>query len=145
MPMRAARYPLGRKNGLADTATLTSDDAMDAGFSAYKALPLEYLFGTAHASEWVPDAGERQALAAGARLRILTLTKTPVPLKVGVSTSLPDDTITATDARRIDTIARRLYEDAQGGDWAKASAQEKANAVVLARAVTRLVFEEFAR
>lgn len=143
MPIQPARNPLGRRRGLKASGEFTRDEAKDAGFLTYNSFPVEYLFGSAQVSEWIPDAAERQALGAGARLRVLTLTKTPVPLRIGVATSLREDTITAIDFARFERIARKVVA-VEGREWDMLTPFAQTEAIANARKFTQAVFAEFA-
>ncbi len=142
--MRPARHPLGRKSGLTNTADLANERATEAGFSPFAAARMEFNHGCAFVSEWIPDQGEREALKSGARLRIITLGKAQIPLRVGVATSLPEDTKDATNPSRVEAVAKHLVEDYGGEAWTEVSAEDRRVAMTTAREIIQIVFGVFA-
>lgn len=148
MPMRNARHPLGRKAGLNSTADLMPSGAEEAGFLPVIAAPMAFSFGDgrfvdAWAAEFVPDKAERDALAAGSRVRVILLGKTPIPLRVGLATTLPDDTATMVNDERTEIVAQRLSDAHRPGTWINMTHIERLEAKQVARAVIKTVFEVF--
>lgn len=138
--------PLGRReDDLVSCEGLAPPRAQQDGFVDFPAAEVHFTFGTAFVSEWTPDKQERAALVAGARLRVLTLGKHPLPLKVGVATSMPGDTAASLDDARLTRIAKRLVQEVSGKDWHEMDPMEQAVSIKQASDACRIVYEELCR
>lgn len=131
--MLPARNPLGRKTGLSNSKENQTPAAVEDGFLDVPMAKMIFGYGTCMISEWVPDQAQRAALGAGARVRIVMLTKTPIPVKVGVATSLPSDTPDLVNKARYEMIASRLFEEMSGRPWSESTLEEHDFAMLFAK------------